>query len=119
MKAIKYLVSLTISYLAVFLLSVPVYADVLSDRIGEVSAASDETTLVSAILRLALPIAGFALIGLLMYAGFMMLTSQGNPEKLSEAREIVTNAVLGFALIGLSVAVLLLIQNVLQIPGIN
>lgn len=95
------------------------FADTLSDRINDVTASQDETSFVNAILGLSVPVAVLCLLGLGIYSGYTLLTSQGNPEKINEAREAITNAVLGFALIGLSVAVLLLIQDVLQIPGVT
>lgn len=96
-----------------------IFADSLSDRIGDVAASTNETSLISNIVNLALPIGTISLIGLCAYAGFVMVSSQGNPEKLNEAREIITNAILGFGLIALSVAILLIIQSVLQIPGVT
>lgn len=95
------------------------YADVLSDRISDVTASTNETTFVQSIVRLSIPIAILSLVGLSAYAGFLMLTSQGNPEKLAEAKEVFTNAVLGFGLIALSVAILVIIQSVLKLPGVT
>ena len=93
-------------------------ADVLSDRINDISAATDQTTFVKGVLELSIPLSVFALIGLSGYAGFLLITSQGDPEKLGQAREVLTNAILGFGLIILSVAVLVIIQNLLNLPNI-
>jgi cell division protein FtsX len=46
----------------------------------------------------------------------MMMTSQGNPDKLQEAKQVITNAIIGFVVILLCVAILLLISNTL---GLN
>jgi hypothetical protein len=100
-------------------LNTPVYADQLSDRLGDVTDATDETSFVQAIYYLAIPISVVCLVGLGAFASYKMLTSQGNPDKINEAKEILTNAIMGFALIGLSIAIMILIQNVLQIPDIN
>jgi len=101
----------------------PVYADALGNRIsGEltnVANSQDLPSLVNSIVNLAVPAGVLAAIILISYAGYTMIMSQGNPDKLNEAKEVVTNAVLGFALIALSVAILLLIRNTLNIPGIN
>lgn len=95
------------------------HADVLSDRLGDITRAQDEGSLISALVGLAIPVAVMALVGLSAYAGFLMITSQGNPEKLSEAREVITNALMGFGLIALSVAILLIIQSIVNLPGVN
>lgn len=120
LKKIKNKVS-GVFLLAILIFFMPgsVHADVLSDRLADVTSSTDETSFVNAVLNLAIPVAVFCLFGLGIYAGYNMLTSQGNPEKINEAREIITNAVLGFALIGLSVAVLLLIQDILKIPWVT
>lgn len=95
------------------------YADILSDRLNAVGSSTNEVDLVNNIISLAIPIGAFSLIGLMVSAGYIMLTSEGNPEKIAEARAIIVNALIGFGLVGLAVAILLLINNVLQLPGIN
>ncbi|KKR06453.1 MAG: hypothetical protein UT34_C0001G0494 [candidate division WS6 bacterium GW2011_GWF2_39_15] len=104
-------------------ISSPVYADALSNAISgnvtEVTNAQDLPSLVNALVKLAIPLGVLSAIILFAFAGYNMITSQGDPEKLNEAREVVTNAVIGFALIALSVAILLLIRNTLNIPGLN
>ncbi|MBI2356726.1 hypothetical protein HYV12_01605 [Candidatus Dojkabacteria bacterium] len=104
-------------------ISTPAYADALSNAISgnvtDVVNSQDIPSLVNALVQLSIPVGVLSAIGLFAYAGYNMITSQGDPEKLQEAREVVTNAVIGFALIALSVAILLLIKNTLNIPGIN
>jgi hypothetical protein len=105
------------------LASTPVYADALGDIVtGQLNNVSNQQTLpglVNALVSLSIPLGVLGTVGLLTYAGYIMITSQGNPEKLGDAREIVTNAIIGFALVALSVAILLLIQNTLNIPGVT
>lgn len=98
----------------------PVHADalgsIITTEVTAASQASDLEGMVQAIINLSIPAGVLAAIFLLSYAGYQMITSQGNPDKLAEAKEVVTNAVLGFALIALSVAILLLIQDTLNLP---
>lgn len=102
------------------IVSSPVYADALgsriSDRLTEVSSSTDLEGLVNSLVRLAIPLGVLAAVGWMIYAGYAMITSEGNPDKINEARDIVTNAIIGFALIALSVAILLLIRNTLSLP---
>ena len=91
----------------------PVHADSLESRLKKATEAKDEKQLISAVAEVASAVSVIALVGLSAYGGFIMLTSQGNPEKLNEAREIITNAVLGFAFIAISVGLLLIIQSIL------
>lgn len=103
--------------------SSPAFADALSDQIS--SSVTDITNqqnlegVVNTLVKISIPMGVLAAVGLMVYAAFIMISSQGNPEKLTEAREVATNAIIGFALVALSVAILLLIQNTLKIPTIT
>jgi ABC-type uncharacterized transport system permease subunit len=91
------------------------FADVIGDRLNQLENATDETTFTQYIYELAIPLSVASLVGLFVYAAFLMITSQGNPEKLAEAKETIVNAVLGFAMVALSVALLVLLGSTLNI----
>lgn len=96
------------------------YASLGSTLNGELAkiqqdGATDQTV-VQMIINIATPIAVIAVVLLLVYGGFMMMTSKGDPDKLQEAKQIITNAIIGFVVILLCVAILLLISNTL---GLN
>jgi hypothetical protein len=55
------------------------------------------------------------LLLLLGYGGFLMTTSQGNPEKLNEAKEVITNALIGFVVIVSAGAILIVANNILNL----
>jgi hypothetical protein len=57
------------------------------------------TMFVSQVVRVAVPAAVIALVLLMSYGAITMATSQGNPEKINEAKEIVTNALIGFVVV--------------------
>lgn len=60
---------------------------------------------------------GFALL-CIIYAAFMMQSSQGNPEKLKKAQEMITSCIMGLMLIIFSVFIMKIIGvNILRIPG--
>jgi hypothetical protein len=62
---------------------------------------------------------GFSLL-CIIYAAFMMQSSQGNPEKLKKAQELITSCIMGLMLIIFSVFILKLIGvNILKIPGFD
>jgi len=62
---------------------------------------------------------GFSLL-CIIYAAFMMQSSQGNPEKLKKAQELITSCIMGLMLIIFSVFILRLIGvNILKIPGFD
>jgi len=60
---------------------------------------------------------GLALL-CIIYAAFLMQSSQGNPEKLKKAQEMITSCIMGLMLIIFSVFIMRLIGvNILRIPG--
>ena len=95
-----------------------VYASTLSDTLNQVTELQNQSTIdgvVTIVLNIAMPIAGLAAVVLMVIAGYNMITSQGNPDKLKEAKDMITNAVIGLVFILLSVAILMLISNVFNI----
>ena len=61
---------------------------------------------ISLIGKIGISVGGVAAIGLLIAGGFSILTSTGEPEKLMNGREMITNALVGLALIVLALFVL-------------
>ncbi len=72
-------------------------------------------SLVEKIVQITMPVAVLAILILFSYAGILMVTSQGNPEKLKQAREVVVNAVLGFIMIALAASILSIITSTLSL----
>jgi hypothetical protein len=80
----------------------------------------DETGIASFILRWAMGIGGGMAFALIVYSGFMMMTSQGDPKRLEAGRELMTSAIMGIALLIFAVLVLYVIGvDILQIPSFN
>ena len=101
-----------------------IYASTLTDRLikntnseSGLFSASGGTLggVTSAIIDIALPLAGTAALVILIVGGYKMITSQGNPDKLRDAKEMITNAIIGLVFILLSVGILLLISDVFKL----
>lgn len=58
--------------------------------------------IVSRILLYIFVLAGLILFGFLIFGGFELLTSAGNPDKVKAAQGKITNAIVGFIIIFLS-----------------
>jgi len=72
------------------------------------------------VLGLGIGLAGGISLLCIIYAAFMMQTSQANPEKLKKAQELLTSCIMGLMLIIFSVFILRLIGvNILKIPGFS
>lgn len=77
----------------------------------------DPTGLVTFVLNLALGTAGGIALLLVIYGGFKVLTSSGDPKAVMEGRDTITSAIAGLLLILFSVALLRIIGfNILGIP---
>ena len=79
---------------------------------------ADSESIVTRLVRIGLGIAGGVALLMILAGAFMFSTSQGDPKKAGEARELITSAVLGLIFIIFSVTLLQFIGvSVLRIPG--
>jgi len=62
-------------------------------------SSTDPRIIVGRIIQWALSFLGVIAISLTMYAGFLWMTSGGDEEKISQAKKILTNAVIGLVII--------------------
>lgn len=70
----------------------------LSDK-GFKFANSSLGDIISSLLKYLFVFAGLALLGYLIYGGFLLMTSGGEPKKVEAGKGAVTNAILGFLII--------------------
>ncbi len=76
-------------------------------------------TLASVLLSSAIVIAGLILLFLIIFAGFNMLSAQGDPQKFQQAQNILTYAVLGLILIIASYFIVRIVEQSLSINILN
>ena len=70
------------------------------------------------VFSIALSIAGVVALGLIIFSGYRLMISQGNPEQVKNAREQLTAAIIGLLFIIFSLVILQIIGfNILKIPG--
>lgn len=75
---------------------------------------------IASFIRLGTGLGGGVAFLLILFSGFQRITSAGNPEKLHEAKELMTAAISGLLLIIFSVFLLRLIGvDILQLPGFS
>jgi hypothetical protein len=74
--------------------------------------------MVQTLMTLGLSLAGGAAILMILGAAFTLATSQGEPKRTGEAKDMLTSAIIGLLFIIFSVTILQFIgQGILQIPG--
>lgn len=79
---------------------------------------SDPQAFIAWLLGTAIGIAGGIAFLLMLWGGFQIITSTGDPEKLNKGKEILTSAIIGLVVIIFSVFLLKLIGvDILQLPG--
>lgn len=116
-KILKIAVCLFIAVTAVFLLSSFVLAaagpDLGLDKAAGtgLSASQDIRVIIAKIIRIIIGFLGIIAVGLVMYAGWLWMTSGGNEEKIEQAKRILTNAVIGLIIIISSFAIVSFILN--------
>lgn len=112
----KTAIILGLLFLAVFLIS-PVFAQTPQLDLGldyakaTGLANTDIRMIVAKIIRVALGLVGIIMIGFIIYAGWMYMTSGGNEEKVEIAKRILRNLVIGLAII---LSALGIVQFVIQ-----
>lgn len=90
------------------------YAQSLGSTLSQnlqVDGNTDLDGLIGKIIKIAIPVAVVSAFILLSYGGYLMISSQGNPDKIQEARSIITNAIIGLLVVMLSLGILVIISN--------
>lgn len=89
---------------------------VCDTAIGQINATST-VGIIEIIFRNVVAIAGVSAVILLLIGGYRIMMSKGDKEKLQNARETITSAVLGLVFIVLSLVILQIIGvDILHIP---
>ena len=66
--------------------------------VPQVTSLSDVWLIVAAIIEILLRLAALVAFGFVVYAGFLYLTSQGEPEKIVQARTALIDALVGLVI---------------------
>ncbi len=78
----------------------------ISTAIGCIHALGDENAFLNDLLKWAVGIGSGIAFVLMLVAGFMIMTAQGNPERLKAGQELLTSAIAGLILLIFSVFIL-------------
>ncbi|MDD4900551.1 MAG: hypothetical protein PHS62_00355 [Patescibacteria group bacterium] len=116
-KNLKVAVYLFIATTAIFLLANFTLAAEPNLGLNYVEATglsnTDPRVIIANIIRIALGFLGIIAVSLIIYAGFIWMTSNGNEEKIEQAKNILKNAVIGLIIIFASFAIATFILNML------
>lgn len=91
--------------------------ETLNENLKPPSGNEGLDDVVDRIVSISIPVAVTAAFLLLSYGGYLMISSQGNPDKLQEAKSLITNAVIGLLVVVLSIVILLIISGTIGDVG--
>jgi hypothetical protein len=80
---------------ATFALAQNFGTEAVNAGLGGVLTSDDPRVLIGRIIQIILSLLGVIILGLIIYAGFLWMTSGGEEDKISQAKKIITNAVIG------------------------
>lgn len=81
---------------------------------------TDPAKFVQSLMSILLSISGGIAVLIIIFAGYTMMTSQGDPEKVQGAREQITAAIIGLLFLIFSVVILEIIGvDILHLPGFS
>ncbi len=93
-----------------FFMSVNIYAQApQATALGPINVTPGG--LANDVIKIAVKISGGAAFLLMIYGGFLFITSSGDQQKLSEATEVITSTIAGLIMIIFSVFILELVGN--------
>lgn len=75
-------------------------------------------TIIANIIRVIVGLLGVVMLGLMIYSGIMWMTAGGDEEKVLKAKQTMVRAIIGFAVVLMSMAFVTFIMNAFGIGGI-
>ncbi len=116
-KALKILICLTV-FTAGLLFVQTVFAQDIAgvNAVGEEIAlqGGDPRVIAARIVRVALGFLGVIALGIVLYGGFVWMTSAGNEERIAKAKKILVNGVIGLVIIAMAFGITQYVLNVLS-----
>jgi hypothetical protein len=95
-------------------------ANSIDTAIGCIPVLGSQEEFLSFALKWAVGIGGGIAFLLIVYAGFMIMTSSGNPERLKAGQELLTSAIWGLLLLIFSIVILKIIGiDILGLSGLG
>ncbi len=79
----------------------------------------DIRIIIANIIRVALGLVGIVMVCLMLYAGYLWMTSGGNEDQIAQAKGIIRNAAIGLAIILSAYSIVAFIMKMLGIQGGN
>ena len=115
-KALKILICLTVLTAGLLFVQTVFAQDIAGiNAVGEEIAlqGGDPRMIAARIVRAALGFLGIIALGIVLYGGFVWMTSAGNEEKIAKAKKILTNGIIGLVIISMAFGITQYVINTL------
>lgn len=114
-KALKILACLAVLAASLLFVQVVLAQDFGLNEVGnEVALVEGDPRVIAAkIVRVALGFLGIIAVGIVLYGGFVWMTSAGNEEKIATAKKILTNGIIGLVIILMAFGITQFVLNTL------
>jgi len=126
MKKINHCIILALVLVLSFIVSPDVFGaevDLKGDILNQIEAsaesaelgtAQDPRLIVATVIRVMLSLIGTIFFVLMIYAGYLWLTSRGEEDKVQKAKKIITRSVVGLIVILVSYSITLFVGGALE-----
>jgi len=97
----------------------------IGDLITELQAGFEEggegdpDAFMQKIINVAIPLSAICVILILAFSSYKLMMSKGDPDKLRDAKDQISNAIIGFVFILVSAGILMLISTLLGLNFAN
>ena len=81
------------------------------ENFGQTDSSQGIPHIVSRFVVVSVMVAIVSLLGIFIVAGYNIMSSQGNAEKLKNAQEMITNGIIGFLIVAFSIGIMYFITN--------
>jgi hypothetical protein len=79
--------------------------DALGNCTIQITRPMDYTLIALAVIDILLRLAGMVAVGFIIYGGFQYVLSQSEPDRTKKAQDTIVNALIGLAIVAVSVAI--------------
>ncbi len=111
-KFIKHICLFVYLFICLFVLATPVFAQSFDNPVAGLEKENVQS-LAGKLIQNVLGLIGIVALILVLYAGFLWMTSQGEAEKIKKAKNIMLYAVIGIFVIFAAYAILKFIFNII------
>lgn len=95
------------------------FNDLLNDLQKGIRDSEDAEGFIQVIIDFALPLSAISAFMILAFSSYKLMMSKGDPDKLRDAKDQISNAIIGFIFVLVSVGILYFINDLLGLSYVS